>query len=340
MSEKYLARSEPTFSIIVLLTLVAASVVIIVIRLIYTITLSAPGLVVFASYLLSLTLMVLSGALLFQKPWSLFPLSLAGKGYFLLTIVLLLVRAENIFDIAWLSTAMGSIYLASLNYINPLRKYVGESRVSGRFVAGRVATGILLFVTCMTLYTVLISNLFPEYAYRISPKDFSDLVLGSDAGDFPAHTWSERWRVAVLEDLIPLERDVGIGVWTNRQGEKIIVTPGVWSQQVEKSAFLGFTGPYKFEKAVWKAGIGQPFLMVLKMNMADEGTKVYLLEIPTVKSIVVLKHVEYLSLSTWVASANIYPKDEQPYSIESSSKSLERALLPIHITLHKFRDQP
>jgi hypothetical protein len=340
MSEKYLTRSEPTFPIIVLLTLVAASVVLIVIRLVYTITLSAPGLVVFACYLLSLALMVLSGALLFQKPWSLFPLSLAGKGYFLLTIVLLLVRAENVFDVAWLSTAMGSAYIASLSYINPLRTYVGQSKVSGTFIVGRMVSSVLLLATCMTLYIVLISNLFPEYAYRIELRDYSDLILGSDAGDFPAHTWSERWKIAVSEDLIPLERDVGIGVWTNRQGEKAIVTPSVWSQQVEKSAFLGFTGPFKFEKAVWNAGIGQPFLMVLKMTMADDETKVYLLETPTVNSIVVLKRVEYLSLSTWVASANIYPAGEQAYSIESSSRSLERALLPIHITLHKFRSPP
>ena len=324
----------------VLLAMVVASVVLIVIRLFYTITLSAPGLVVIAAYLLSLTLLVLSGALLFQKPWSLFPLSLAGKGYFLLTIVLLLVRVENLLDVAWLSAAICSVFLATLNYLNPLRTYVGHEKISGIFIAGRAAAGILLIVTGMTLYTVLISNLFPEYAYRITPRDYRDLILGSNTSDFPAHTWSDQWRVAVPADLLALDRNVGIGVWTNRQGEKVIVSPGVWSQQVEKSGFLGFTGPYKFEKAVWKAGIGQPFLMVLKKTMADEGTKAYLIESPTVKSIVILKQTEPSSQSTWVASANIYPTDEKPYSIESSSSSLERALLPIHMTLHKFRNKP
>jgi hypothetical protein len=107
---------------------------------------------------------------------------------------------------------------------------------------------------------------------------------------------------------------------------------------VEKNPFLGFTGPYKFEKAVWRAGIGQPFLLVLKVIMADEGTEAYILENLTVKSIVVVKHIEFSSVSTWVASANIYPAEHQPFNIESTSGSLLQALFPIHMTLQKLQD--
>jgi len=337
MSEKLATRSELTFFIIVLLTLAVASVVLIVIRLIYTITFSAPLPVVFGSYLLSGFLLFLSGALLFQKSWSLFPLSLAGKGYFLLTLVLLLIRAENILDAAWLSTASGSFYLAISNYLNPLRAYVGRERVSPLFIARRAAAGVLFFTTCITVYIVYISNLFPEYAYRIQPGDYSEIAPGSRPGDVTDDTWSERWRISVPKGFSLLERDVGLGIWTNGQGGKIIVTPGVWSQQVEKSPFLGFTGPYKFEKAVWKAGIGQPFLLVLKMTMADEGTKAYVLESRAVKSIIVTRHFELSSLPTWVVNANIYPNDEQPFNIESTDGSLSQALEPIHMTLKGYR---
>lgn len=337
MSQQYIKRTDPNFFIVVLLTLVVASIVLVSVRLIYTITASAPVLVILASYLLALTLLMLSGALLFQRAWSLFPLSLIGKGYFILTIVLLLVRAENILDAAWMSTAASSFYLALVNYINPIRTFVGQERVSGIFLAGRVAATTLLFVTFSTLYLVLILNLFPEYAYRVQPRDYQDLVLGSDTGDFPAHFWSERWHVAVPEDLKVLERELGIGVWTNTGKEKIIVTPGVWSQQVEKNPFLGFAGPFKFEKAVWNAGLGQPFLLVLKMVMAEEGTQVYLLESTELKAMVVLDHGGSASRPVWTAGANVYPKGNQPYTIESTSSSLERALLPIHMTFFKLQ---
>ena len=336
MSEKFSRHGEPTFFIIVLLTLAVASVVLIVIRLLYTITLSTPLPVLLGSCLFSMILMFLSGALLFQKPWSLFPLSLAGKGYFFLTLVLLLIRAENILDIAWLSTALGSFYLAIINYLNPLRGYAGRDRVPALFIARRAAVSVLFFSICITIYIVFISNLFPEYAYRIRPGDYGKMASASTAWDVPDDTWSERWKIAVPKGFSLLERDVGLGLWSNGQGGKIIVTPGVWSQQVEKSPFLGFTGPYKFEKAVWKAGIAQPFLLVLKKIMADEGTNAYLLEDRTVKSIIVTRHVELSSSSTWVASANIYPRDDQPYNIESTGGSLSQALKPIHMTLKRY----
>ena len=338
MSVNYPKRTEPTFFIVILLTMVVASIVLIATRLIYTATVSAPFIVIAASYLLALILLLLSGALLFQKAWSLFPLSLIGKGYLILEIILLLVRADNVTDIAWLSTAISSLYLALLNYINPIRSFVGQEKVSGIFLAGRVASTILFFATLSTIYLVLISNLFPEYAYRVQPQDYNDLAPPSDTGEVLDHSWSERWKIAIPGSLKALDKNVGIGIWTNPQKEKVIVTPGVWSQQVEKNPFLGFTGPYRFEKAVWNAGIGQPFLLVLKMVMADEGTEAYQFESSSVKSMIILSHSETLSHPVWYVSATVYPADDYPYTIESASTSLERALLPVNMTIRKLQE--
>ena len=134
-----------------------------------------------------------------------------------------------------------------------------------------------------------------------------------------------------------LKRDVGIGVWKNSGGEKIIVTPTVWSQQAEDYTFMGYNAPYDFDKAVWRAGLGQPFLLVLKMVMANEGTQVYHLERPEVNAIVIVNHIQMSSMPTWVANANVYPKDDQPYTVDSASRSLERALIPIHMTLDRYQ---
>jgi hypothetical protein len=338
MSENYSKRTDPDFLTMVMLTMAVASVVLIVIRLAYTLTLYAPGPVVVASYLLSFILLTLSGALLFQKPWSLFPLSLAGKGYFLLAIVLLLVRAQNLTDPGWLSTALSSLYLATLNYLNRIRTYIGQEKVSGTLFAARAATGILLVTTCLTLYVVLISNIFPDYAYRSYSHDYRELVKEIDTGGYPAYTWSERWKVAVPEQYRTLGREIGMGIWTNSQGDRVLVSEGVWSEQVEEYSFMGYTEPYDVDKAVWKAGLGQPFLLVLKMSMTDEASKAYFMESPAVKSVIILKHAQLASQSLWNATANIYTAYDRPYTIESAGASLRDALLPIQMTLHRLQE--
>lgn len=338
MLQQYPKRSEPTFLTIVLLTLSIVSAALIVIRLVYNTTLYASGLLVFGSYILSFILLFLSGAHLFQKPWSLFPLSIIGKGYFILTIALLLIRAENILDIAWLSTSVSCLYIALLNYINPIRTYTGQEKVSNIFIAGRVASAIFLFGTLAALYLMLIPSLFPEYAYKVRYREYNDLVFTSDISKFPAYTWSENWKIAVPDGMAAIKKDVGIGVWTNSDGERIIVTSGVWTQQVERNPFLGFTGPFRFEKAIWNSGIGQPFLLVLKMVVAGEKTQAFLLESPAVNAMIFLNHSESSSAPEWDVSANVYPADEQPYAIESTASSRERALLPVHITLRKLQD--
>ena len=341
MSDDQRMEGKLTNTVIIFLTTTVISVIWIVVRTISTTTTSMHAIVIAASYLLALILLWLTGALVLKKHWSLVPLSIIGKGYFLLTIILLLIRSENILDVAWLFTTICIAYLSLVNYINPLRVYVSPfsytRKVTGMFIAGRVASGILVVAACLTLYILSISNLFPEYAYRIKPGDYNLLILGSDEADFPAQKWSTRWKMAIPEDLEPIETKLGIGAWTDRQGEKIIVTPGVWSQQVEEFAFMGFTGPYEFDKAVWTAGLSHPFLLVLKMIMADEGTRVYYHEDPGFNALVVIRNLELTTPPTWVVSANIYPAGQAPYTAEITSSSLERALIPVHMTFTRLR---
>jgi len=340
MSDDNRMEGKLTTAVAVHLALTAASTVWIVIRTIYTTMHSGPSLVVPASYLLSLILLGLTGALILKKNRALFYLSLIGRGYLFLTIVLLLIRSENILNIGWLATVVCIIYLSILTYINPLRVYVSPysytRKVSGMFIAGRVAGGILFLVGCLTLYIFTISKIFPEYAISIRPQNYSEVIPGSAENDLPAHTWSDRWKVAIPDGLKPIEREIGIGAWKNEHGEKLIVTPGVWSRQVEEYAFIGFSGPYDFDRAVWRAGIGQPFLLVLKMIMANEGTRVYYYENPGVNATIVLKHLDHTSPPAWIVSANIYPEGEAPYTVETSSSSLERALLPVNMTLGRL----
>lgn len=343
MSDDQHIEGKLTSTVIIFLTVTVTSVIWIIIRTIHTITITMPALVVAASGLLSLILLGLTIALMLKKHWSLVPLSNIGKGYFLLTIILLLIRSENMLDATWLFTTICIAYLSILNYINPLRVYVSPftytRKVTGMFIAGRVAGGTLFVAACLTLYILFLSNLFPEYAYRIQPVDYDALMLTPDETDLPAHTWSVQWKMAIPVDLESIETVIGIGAWTDRQGEKIIVSPGVWSQQVEEYAFMGFTGPYEFDKAVWKAGMGHPFLLVLKMIMADERTRVYYYEDPGFNASVVIKHLELSTPPSWVVSANIYPTGGPPYSAEITGRSLERALLPVHMTFIKLKEE-
>ena len=140
----------------------------------------------------------------------------------------------------------------------------------------------------------------------------------------------------VPDYLTPFSKNIGIGIWSNSQGEKLIVSERIWAKNVNEYAFLGFKDPYYLEKAVWDAGIFKPFLLPMKMTMADEGTRAYHLENPGVNAIVVMRRIKTASGPSWLVSANVHP-GSTPYNIESSSPSLERALFPVRMTLDRYR---
>jgi len=284
---------------------------------------------------LALLMLVLGGGLILKKPWCLLPLSLLGKLYLFFLTFIFLIRSQELLSTIWLLTAQAILYLGILNYLNPLRAYTGLEPVTLPFVAGRFVSALLLFATCATLYSVYIGNLFPEYAYRIKSQDYVRFVDTSTGGEDHAHTWFERWRVVVPEYLTPLSRNIGIGIWSNPQGEKLIVSERVWTANASEYTFLGFEDPYSLEKAVWTAGISKPFLLPIKMTMANEGTHVYHLENPGVNAIVIMKQVQTESGLSWLVSANVHP-GSTPYNIESYGLSLERAFFPVKMTIQRY----
>lgn len=289
---------------------------------------------------LCLLWLTLTGGLILGQPWSLFPLSLLGKVYFLLIGFLFLLRGYTILDVDWLFSLTAVGFTAIMNYLNPLRSHVGLPPVTSGFVAGRLAVVFLFLATCITLYSVYMRNLFPEYAYRVRCVKFESSLLPSGAADGPNWAWSERWRVAVPEHLNPSNssnRNIDLGIWSNSRGEKLILTERIWTEKIQEYAVLGFNDSYQLEKAVWNAGLSRPFLMPIKLTMADEGTRVYHHERERVKAIIVVKKVQTGSGPTWVVSANIYP-GSTAYNIESSSSLLERAFGPIKETLARLEN--
>jgi hypothetical protein len=282
-------------------------------------------------------MLTLGGGLILKRPWSLFPLSLLGKLYFFFITFIFLIRSQEILSTTWLLTAQAVLFLGILNYLNPLRAFVGQEPVSLLFVGGRFASAALLFLTAATLYSVYIGNLFPEYTFRVKSQDFNRFIFRSLPPEGYTYTWSDRWRVAVPGYLDPLTRDlaIGIGIWSNQEGEKLIVSEKTWTASVKRYAFLGFEDPYHLEKAVWEAGISKPFLLPLKMTLVDEGVQAYHLEDPGFNAMVIIRRTDTITGPAWQVSANIHPSST-PYNIESSSSSLERALFPVRMTLDRY----
>jgi hypothetical protein len=288
-------------------------------------------------YLFSLALMVLLGGLVLRQSWSLYPLSILGRAYFILVVTLHIVRGTGLPNTTWFITVGCVLYVGILNELNPLRFLVGQNPLSLIQIGWKLAAFILFFATGITLYSVCIFNLFPEYTYRIQSRQFEELLRNSDTSENLAHAWSDRWRIAVPVNLSPLERNTGIGVFLNRQGEKMIVSDSVWTERLQEYGLFGFEGSYEFEKALWKAGISQPFMLVLKKIMADEKTQAYYMESPSVNAIIILRHNDALPKPSWLVSANIYPAHTAPYNVESTSWSLERALNPMRLTLERYQ---
>lgn len=319
-----------------LLILAALCVMWICVQSVQSVVTTGSYLTLSGTILLCFLMLILTGNLFFRRPWSLFYLSLLGKLYLILVVFLSLTKSQQLKSVSWILTSLVIIYIAVLNYINPVRFFVGLSPVSVAFVGSRFAAMVLFFATCNTLYLVYANNFLPEYAYRIQCEELDGLKMASESRVESHLIWSERWRAAIPEYLSPLEKNVGIGIWSNNQGERIIVSDNVWLDQVIVHTFRGFNESYLLEKALWKAGLSKPSLLDLKITMANEGTKAYYLENPAVRAIVVLNQSDITSPPSWVANANIYPDSSTPYNIESTSPSLERALYPILTTLEKY----
>lgn len=334
MSKDKGAGNPPDRLTVVLLALAVLSVVWIITRTIYTMTFSAPSTILLSVYLLSLIFLFLTGSLIMKRPWSLVPLSLLGMSYMFLTLILLLIRSETILDLTWLITVTCIGYMAIIKYLNPVRTHVGLDPLSVRDIAAVGLAYLVFLATCTIFYSVYVTNFFPGHSYRVRSMPYS--VLEEVPVTSVPYTWSSRWRVAVPETLDPLEVSPGIGIWTNGDGDKVIVSDDVWTQRIYEYSFTGFKDPYDFERSIWDAGVTQPVLLLLKFTMSSDGIRVYYLEAPRVKAIVALQRNPDQADPAWSVSTNIYPTDQPPYNMETFSKKLERALLPVRLTLETY----
>jgi hypothetical protein len=269
-----------------------------------------------------------------KKPWSLVPLSLVGMSYMFLTLILILIRSETILDFTWLITVTCIGYMAIIKYLNPIRTHVGLDPLTGRDIMAVGLAYVVFLATCITFYSAYVTNFFSGHSYSVRSLPYS--VLQETSMTSVPHTWSPRWRTAVPDTLSPLEVSSGIGIWTNGDGDKVIVSDNVWTQGIYEYSFAGFKDPYDFERSIWDAGVTQPVLLLLKYTMSSDGIRVFHLESPRVRAIVALKLASDQTNPAWNVSTNIYPTDEPPYNIETFSRKLERALLPVHLTLQTY----
>ena len=281
-------------------------------------------------------LLLCAGGLPAGKRWAGNLASGTGMGFVIATLDVTLF-GYGTFPPAKYLILIPALYLALLPSFGSIRVAFGLEPLRRKHLLLLYGSLIAIVLALSGGYVHLINSLFPPGIQRIRTQPYRKLYsIGKEGGD-QGLTWSDDWGGFIPDNMEVFEDSGRARAWKTADGEVVRVSREITWKDFDYM-FFGYPSAFRFERAVWNAGMGQPMLLPIKAAMAIETTEVFELESPTVSAVVSVTHPP--DSASWRVMANIYPAGGAPLNYITVSRARQRALAPVVRTLetYRFRD--